>query len=142
MDIHSQGDVKMFGVTPPISTDSPKPADIQASEGELDLYLVPSKSAKLTWRNSSHGRSGSSEAVRVGSRAEGPVRDHPFLKPTGVDWDDRERLLSNIAQLVSKFVHDVSIQSGLSEKVASEAGGRIYTSGSYRFVPSLSTLQL
>ena len=44
----------------------------------------------------------------------------------------RERLLSNIAQLVSKFVHDVSIKSGLSEKVASEAGGRIYTSGSYR----------
>jgi poly(A) polymerase len=46
----------------------------------------------------------------------------------------RERLLSNIAQLVSKFVHDVSIKSGLSEKVASEAGGRIYTSGSYRWV--------
>ncbi|WVF66782.1 hypothetical protein IAT40_001524 [Kwoniella sp. CBS 6097] len=44
----------------------------------------------------------------------------------------RERLLSNIAQLVSKFVHDVSIKSGMSEKVASEAGGRIYTSGSYR----------
>jgi poly(A) polymerase len=46
----------------------------------------------------------------------------------------REKLLSNIAQLVSKFVHDVSIKSGLSEKVASEAGGRIYTSGSYRCV--------
>lgn len=46
----------------------------------------------------------------------------------------REKLLSNIAQLVSKFVHDVSIKSGLSEKVASEAGGRIYTSGSYRYV--------
>ncbi|KAK6904611.1 poly(A) polymerase [Kwoniella mangroviensis CBS 10435] len=44
----------------------------------------------------------------------------------------RERLLSNIAQLVTKFVHDVSIKSGMSEKVASEAGGRIYTSGSYR----------
>jgi poly(A) polymerase Pap1 len=44
----------------------------------------------------------------------------------------RERLLSNIAQLVTKFVHDVSIKSGLSEKVANEAGGRIYTSGSYR----------
>ncbi|KAK1921134.1 putative polynucleotide adenylyltransferase [Papiliotrema laurentii] len=44
----------------------------------------------------------------------------------------RERLLSNIAQLVAKFVHDVSIKQGLSEKVATEAGGRIYTSGSYR----------
>jgi hypothetical protein len=43
-----------------------------------------------------------------------------------------ERLLSNLAQLVTKFVHDVSIKQGLSEKVASEAGGRIYTSGSYR----------
>lgn len=43
-----------------------------------------------------------------------------------------ERLLSNLAQLVAKFVHDVSIKSGFSEKVASEAGGRIYTSGSYR----------
>jgi hypothetical protein len=50
----------------------------------------------------------------------------------------RERLLSNIAQLVSKFVHDVSIKSGLSEKVASEAGGRIYTSGSYRWVRALN----
>lgn len=48
----------------------------------------------------------------------------------------REKLLSNIAQLVSKFVHDVSIKSGLSEKVASEAGGRIYTSGSYRWILS------
>ena len=46
----------------------------------------------------------------------------------------REKLLSNIAQLVAKFVHDVSIKQGLSEKVASEAGGRIYTSGSYRCV--------
>ncbi|WWD22616.1 hypothetical protein CI109_107109 [Kwoniella shandongensis] len=44
----------------------------------------------------------------------------------------RERVLSNLAQLVSKFVHDVSIKAGMSEKVASEAGGRIYTSGSYR----------
>jgi poly(A) polymerase len=50
---------------------------------------------------------------------------------SGTD-SDRERLLSNIAQLVTKFVHDVSIKSGLSEKVANEAGGRIYTSGSYR----------
>ncbi|TXT12394.1 uncharacterized protein COLE_02804 [Cutaneotrichosporon oleaginosum] len=44
----------------------------------------------------------------------------------------REKLLSNIQQLVTKFVHDVSIKQGLSEKVATEAGGRIYTSGSYR----------
>ena len=44
----------------------------------------------------------------------------------------RERLLSNIAQLVTKFVHDVSIKSGLSEKVSNEAGWWIYTSGSYR----------
>ncbi|WVN87612.1 uncharacterized protein L203_102795 [Cryptococcus depauperatus CBS 7841] len=44
----------------------------------------------------------------------------------------RERLLSNIAQLVAKFVHDVSIKLGMSEKMATEAGGRIYTSGSYR----------
>lgn len=51
----------------------------------------------------------------------------------------REKLLSNIAQLVAKFVHDVSIKQGLSEKVASEAGGRIYTSGSYRCVLNFST---
>lgn len=55
-----------------------------------------------------------------------------FLQLQETDERRRERLLSNIAQLVSKFVHDVSIKSGLSEKVASEAGGRIYTSGSYR----------
>ena len=52
----------------------------------------------------------------------------------------RERLLSNIAQLVSKFVHDVSIKLGMSEKVASEAGGRIYTSGSYRSASWLSIM--
>lgn len=50
--------------------------------------------------------------------------------------DNSEKLLSNIAQLVTKFVHDVSIDLGLSERVASEAGGRIYTSGSYRLVES------
>ncbi|WVN87609.1 uncharacterized protein L203_102792 [Cryptococcus depauperatus CBS 7841] len=44
----------------------------------------------------------------------------------------REKLLSNIAQLVVKFVHDVSLKIGMSEKMASESGGRIYTSGSYR----------
>ncbi len=59
---------------------------------------------------------------------------------TDADVVIRERLLSNIAQLVTKFVHDVSIRAGLSEKVASEAGGRIYTSGSYRSVASLSSL--
>ncbi|BEJ14520.1 hypothetical protein CspHIS471_0402870 [Cutaneotrichosporon sp. HIS471] len=44
----------------------------------------------------------------------------------------REKLLSSIQQLVTKFVHDVYIKQGMSEKVAGEAGGRIYTSGSYR----------
>lgn len=46
----------------------------------------------------------------------------------------REKVLSHLAQMVTKFVHDVSLKSGMSEKVASEAGGRIYTSGSYRYV--------
>jgi poly(A) polymerase len=55
--------------------------------------------------------------------------DYPWRR---TELTIRERLLSNIAQLVTKFVHDVSIKSGLSEKVANEAGGRIYTSGSYR----------
>lgn len=55
--------------------------------------------------------------------------DYPWRR---IELTIRERLLSNIAQLVTKFVHDVSIKSGLSEKVANEAGGRIYTSGSYR----------
>lgn len=86
----------MLGVTPPISTDPPKPSDIQASEALMaDLIALN----------------------QFESEAERKVR---------------ERLLSNIAQLVAKFVHDVSIKAGLSEKVASEAGGRIYTSGSYR----------
>lgn len=52
--------------------------------------------------------------------------------------DSCEKLLSNIQQLVTKFVHDVSIKQGLSEKVATEAGGRIYTSGSYRYVDQRS----
>ncbi|KAK4685893.1 poly(A) polymerase, partial [Tremellales sp. Uapishka_1] len=86
----------MLGVTPPISTDPPKPADLQSSEALMaDLIALN----------------------QFESEQERKVR---------------ERLLSNIAQLVAKFVHDVSIKAGLSEKVATEAGGRIYTSGSYR----------
>lgn len=35
----SPSGVKMLGVTPPISTDPPKPEDIKASEGELPPLL-------------------------------------------------------------------------------------------------------
>ncbi|KAL0253808.1 hypothetical protein I308_101185 [Cryptococcus tetragattii IND107] len=88
--------VKFLGVTPPITTDPPKPNDIKSSEALM---------ADLVALN------------QFESDQERKVR---------------ERLLSNIAQLVAKFVHDVSIKLGMSEKIASEAGGRIYTSGSYR----------
>ncbi|KAI9633303.1 putative polynucleotide adenylyltransferase [Dioszegia hungarica] len=95
-DRAGNGEIKYLGVTPPISTEPPKPADHLASEALMrDLIAL----------------------AQFESDSERKVR---------------ERLLSNIAQLVSKFVHDVSIKSGMSEKVASEAGGRIYTSGSYR----------
>jgi len=66
------------------------------------------------------------------SEQERKVRSVRDGTATGLKLMIREKLLSNIAQLVAKFVHDVSIKQGLSEKVASEAGGRIYTSGSYR----------
>ncbi|KAL1407225.1 polynucleotide adenylyltransferase [Vanrija albida] len=91
-----QGEIKMLGVTPPISLDGPKPDDTKASDALM---------ADLVALN------------QFESEQERKVR---------------ERLLSNLAQLVTKFVHDVSIKAGLSEKVANEAGGRIYTSGSYR----------
>ncbi|TYJ53782.1 hypothetical protein B9479_005542 [Cryptococcus floricola] len=87
---------KALGVTPPISTEAPKPTDLKSSETLL---------ADLVALN------------QFESDQERKVR---------------ERLLSNIAQLVAKFVHDVSIKLGMSEKIATEAGGRIYTSGSYR----------
>ncbi|ORX35170.1 putative polynucleotide adenylyltransferase [Kockovaella imperatae] len=92
----ANSEIKMLGVTPPISVEPPKPVDIQSSDALM---------ADLVALN------------QFESEQERKVR---------------ERLLSNIAQLVAKFVHDVSIKAGLSEKVASEAGGRIYTSGSYR----------
>jgi poly(A) polymerase len=38
----------MLGVTPPISTDPPKPADIQSSEGEL-LLTIGSSGSELTF---------------------------------------------------------------------------------------------
>ena len=33
----------MLGVTPPISTDPPKPSDIQASEGESACFAEPDR---------------------------------------------------------------------------------------------------
>ena len=49
----------MFGVTPPISTDPPKPADIQSSEGELGpSFRSPRTTADFG--TSSHGGSGRS----------------------------------------------------------------------------------
>jgi poly(A) polymerase len=66
------------------------------------------------------------------SEQERKVRSVMVSPKRNMELTCREKLLSNIAQLVAKFVHDVSIKQGLSEKVASEAGGRIYTSGSYR----------
>ncbi|KAF8341454.1 Poly(A) polymerase central domain-containing protein [Cantharellus anzutake] len=44
----------------------------------------------------------------------------------------REITLGRIAVLVRKFVHDVMIERGLSETMASTAGGKIFTFGSYR----------
>jgi poly(A) polymerase len=122
----------MFGVTPPISTEVPKPTDIKASEGMSCVScLCAASSPPMDF--------GSIFATRrVHKLTHGPALMADLIALNQFESDAerkvRERLLSNIAQLVSKFVHDVSIKSGLSEKVASEAGGRIYTSGSYRWV--------
>ncbi|RSH78028.1 polynucleotide adenylyltransferase [Apiotrichum porosum] len=96
MSGYDQGDMKMLGVTPPISTDPPKDTDIKSSDALMEDLVA---------------------LRQFESDQERKVR---------------EKLLSSIAALVTKFVHDVSIKNGLSEKVATEAGGRIYTSGSYR----------
>lgn len=110
---NSNPPVKFLGVTPPITTDPPKPNDIRSSEALMaDLVAL------------NQFESDQERKVRYVHRA-GKANDKGLL-------GRRERLLSNIAQLVAKFVHDVSIKLGMSEKIASEAGGRIYTSGSYR----------
>ncbi|KAJ7663191.1 Poly(A) polymerase central domain-containing protein [Mycena polygramma] len=44
----------------------------------------------------------------------------------------RELVLGRIAALVKRFVHTVSLSKGLSESAAALAGGKIFTSGSYR----------
>ncbi|KAJ7914594.1 Poly(A) polymerase central domain-containing protein [Mycena leptocephala] len=44
----------------------------------------------------------------------------------------REIVLGRVAALVKKFVREVSISKGLSEIAANAAGGKIFTSGSYR----------
>jgi hypothetical protein len=41
-------------------------------------------------------------------------------------------VLGRVAALVKKFVREVSISKGLSETAANAAGGKIFTSGSYR----------
>lgn len=119
---NSNPPVKYLGVTPPITTDPPKPNDIKSSEALMaDLVALNQfesdqerkvRYVALSWKSEDEGLFGC-----------------------------RERLLSNIAQLVAKFVHDVSIKLGMSEKIASEAGGRIYTSGSYRWVNSIYRVQ-
>ncbi|KAJ6458363.1 Poly(A) polymerase central domain-containing protein [Mycena vitilis] len=44
----------------------------------------------------------------------------------------RELVLGRIAALVKRFVHTVSLAKGLSPAAAALAGGKIFTSGSYR----------
>ncbi len=44
----------------------------------------------------------------------------------------REVVLGKLNMLVKKFVKKVCIKQGLGEKVVSEAGGKIFTFGSYR----------
>lgn len=48
---------------------------------------------------------------------------------------NRERLLGSILSLVKQFVYKASLSKGLSEQASREAGGKIFTFGSYRFVP-------
>ena len=44
----------------------------------------------------------------------------------------REIVLGRLAALIKKFVRRVSLARGLSESAAHNAGGKIYTFGSYR----------
>ena len=113
-DHGSNGEIKMLGVTPPISMEPPQAKDHSACEGKRLLISCQDCFGRLT-----------TLALMADLISLNQFESESERKV-------RERLLSNIAQLVTKFVHDVSIKSGMSEKVASEAGGRIYTSGSYR----------
>lgn len=47
---------------------------------------------------------------------------------------NRERLLGSILSLVKQFVYKASLSKGLSEQASREAGGKIFTFGSYRCV--------
>lgn len=44
----------------------------------------------------------------------------------------REIVLGKLNMLVKKFVKKICIKQGLGEKAAGEAGGKIFTFGSYR----------
>ncbi|EGV63297.1 polynucleotide adenylyltransferase [Yamadazyma tenuis] len=87
---------RIFGVTPPISTDNPSPKEIT-----LNDQLI----AELKARGSFE----SEQATRK-----------------------RVEILNLFQKLVQEFVHKVSKSKNMSEGMAKDAGGKIFTFGSYR----------
>lgn len=214
---------KLLGVTPPISTDPPKPADVNATKGLMNellkqnqfeskedgrLRYVPLSALhrrvvrqRRQWRRALEHALGRKALADLGQGQAGrpsvgglcwrrppdrfslyhalqPVRprseqdsgfeergrsrqlallpndarrsSRPRLDLLGLTPSccptsppaRRERLLGSILSLVKQFVYKASLSKGLSEQASREAGGKIFTFGSYRCARLLLLLAL
>jgi len=85
-----------FGVSQPLSTVGPSPADLDATQDLINTLK-------------SHGQFESEEEAAK-----------------------REQVLAKLSKLFKDFVRRVTIKAGVPSSIASEAGGKIFTFGSYR----------
>ncbi len=105
-------------MTPPISTAVPTQREIEVTE---------SLKQELVRRNSYESQEESK--LRHVLVAQAPISR--ITNSIGC-YLCREITLGRVAVLVRKFVHDVMIERGFCEAMASTAGGKIFTFGSYR----------
>jgi len=117
-----------LGVTPSISDASPTPEDLELTENlertlrEQGLFETDEESR----RRQVH------ESHRGSIRAEEDSFGTDTLLPIAALYFIREIVLGKLDKMVKEFVYLVSIKRNQGEAIAREAGGKIFTFGSYR----------
>lgn len=96
---------------------------------------------RATWRSTNSCRTRSSAMISSNPRPSPPTSAHR-LRGARLDGSLTQRLrlmpccreiaLGKISEVVREWIRSVTVNKGFSEQVAAEAGGKVYTLGSYR----------
>lgn len=125
--VHRSGRPAYLGVTPPISTEPPTERHKQMTE-----TLMAELKANKIFESAEEGRLRYVKELSLSFLQACLATDLLTSTETYVLPKYREVVLSKLNQIVKEFVYKVSKGKGKSDAAAKEAGGKIFTFGSYR----------